>query len=142
MTRQKITLPGIYLLNLSLQYLAISIFCVTLKLLIYNILDRRIYALSFMAYATRGKCNWACKCKFQITLKCNVDDKIMYFYTTDYTDKMLIPYYICMIFPLPLSNLTGKYYRLIKLFVMIVRQLTYNIHILLVLLLEISNIKT
>ena len=45
----------------------------------------------------RGKCNWACKCKFQITLKCNVDDKIMYFYTTDI---MLIPYYICMIFPL------------------------------------------
>ena len=28
-----------------------------------------------MADATRGKCNWACKCKFQITLKCNVDDK-------------------------------------------------------------------
>ena len=92
-----------------------------------------------MAYPTRGKRNWACKCKFQITLKCNVDDRIMFISTTDI---MLIPYYICMIFPLPLSNFTGKYYRLIKLFVMIVRQLTYNIHILLVLLLKISNIET
>ena len=123
------------LLKLSSQYLAISTFCSTLTLLIYNILDGRIYALSFMAYATKGKRNWACKCKFEIALKCNVDDRIMYFYTTDYIDIMLIPYYIYMIFPLLLSNLRGKYYRLIKLFVMIVRQLTYNIHILLVLLL-------
>ena len=61
------------------------------------------------------------------------------FYTTVI---MLIPYYLCMIFPLLLSNLTVKYHPLIKLFLMIVRQFTYNVHILLVLLLKISNIET
>ena len=47
----------------------------------------------------KGKGNWACKCKFQISLKCNVDDKIMYFYTTDYRDEMLIAYYSMHDFP-------------------------------------------